>query len=313
MGGRDGRYRPARAGSGACERDPHPGPGRARPPISFPALGLFLGGLALWWGSTTAFIEGVWIWPVSTALNALASYLLFTVAHDASHHSLSTSPRANTWLGRVATAFFAPHAGFRTWRFIHMQHHRFTNQEDGCDPDQYTNRGPAWQAPLRWLTIDLWYMVFYLPKLRSRPRGERIELLATWLVVFGASAAVIATGHFVELVVLYYLPVRLAILFLGFSFDYLPHHGLHHTPKEDRLKTTRNRIGAERLLSPLLLYQNYHLVHHLHPLVPFHRYLAVWWRNEEAYLDGEPALSTVRGRPITVEEYRRLRELAAHR
>jgi len=289
-----------------------PDPAEPVPSISRPGTGLLLGGLALWWGSTIAYTQGVWPWPVSTALNAIASYVLFTVAHDASHHSLSTHPRVNDLFGRVATAFFAPHAGFRTWRFIHMQHHRFTNHEDGSDPDHYTNRGPGWQAPLRWLTIDLWYMVFYLPKLPSRPRGEQVELLATWTVIFGASAAVIVTGHLGELIVLYYLPVRIAVMFLGFAFDYLPHHGLHGTPSQDRLKTTRNRVGAERVISPLLLFQNYHLVHHLHPRVPFHRYLAVWWRNEEAYLQGGPALSTVRGRPITVDEYRRMRELDGH-
>ena len=26
-------------------------------------------------------------------------------------------------------------------------------------------------------------------------------------------------------------------------------------------------------MSPVLLYQNYHLVHHLHPLVPFYQYV----------------------------------------
>ena len=50
-----------------------------------------------------------------------------------------------------------------------MQHHRFTNSSDGSDPDDYTNRGPRWQAPLRWLTIDLWYMFFYLPRVRLAP------------------------------------------------------------------------------------------------------------------------------------------------
>ena len=59
-----------------------------------------------------------------------------------------------------------------------------------------------------------------------------------------------------------------------------------------------------------MLYQNYHLVHHLHPLIPFYRYLAVWRRNEETYLEGEPALATPRGRELTVAEYRRIRELA---
>ena len=55
-----------------------------------------------------------------------------------------------------------------------------------------------------------------------------------------------------------------------------------------------------------------HLVHHLHPIVPFYRYLAVWRRNEERYLEGDPALSTVGGRPLTVDEYRELCKLAEH-
>ncbi|HEX4110595.1 MAG TPA: fatty acid desaturase [Solirubrobacteraceae bacterium] len=287
-----------------------PVPDEPIPAISLPALGLLLGGLALWWGSTFAYIEGVWPWPVSVPLNAIACYMLFTVSHDAAHHSLSRTQAANTWLGRIATVFFAPHAGFRTWRFIHMQHHRFTNHDDGNDPDNYTNVGPAWQRPLRWLSIDLYYMVFYLPRLGSRPRPEKIELACTWAIVFGACAAAIATGHLWGLLLIYFLPVRLSIIFLAWAFDYLPHHGLHHTPEEDRLKTTRNRVGRERLLSPVLLYQNYHLVHHLHPLVPFHRYVKVWFAGEDRYLEGDPALSTVAGRPLSVGEYRHQRGLA---
>ena len=114
------------------------------------------------------------------------------------------------------------------------------------------------------------------------------------------------------MLVLYLLPMRFAVMWLGFAFDYLPHHGLHATPGEDKFQATRNRVGMERMLSPLLLYQNYHLVHHLHPVVPFHRYLAVWQRNEDRYLESDPALSTVGGRPITPDEYRRLCALGEH-
>ena len=68
----------------------------------------------------------------------------------------TTPPRAQAaqrpgW-GGWPTPFFAPHASFPTWRFIHMQHHRFTNHDDGSDPDHYTMRGPGWQRPLRWVT-----------------------------------------------------------------------------------------------------------------------------------------------------------------
>ena len=290
-----------------------PSPEEPVPRLSVPAFLLFVGGLSLWGVSTWLAVADVWPWPLSTLVNAGASFLLFTVAHDASHRSLSTSEAVNTWIGRVATLFFAPHAGFHTWRYIHMQHHLFTNHEDGRDPDAYTQRGPTWQVPLRWLTIDLYYMVFYLPKLRARPRSEQVELLLTWLVVGAVSVVAIASGHLFDLLVLYFLPIRLAVLWLGLAFDYLPHHGLHHTPGSDKFKTTRNRVGLEWLLSPMLLYQNYHLVHHLHPLIPFHRYLAVWRGGEERYLGNDPALSDVRGRPITPDEYRRLRALSEHR
>jgi len=289
-----------------------PNPQEPVPAVAWPTVALMVGGLALWGGSAAALLADVWPWWVSALVSAIASYLLFTVAHDASHHSTSSDRRLNTWIGRISTAFFAPHAAFPVWRFIHMQHHRFTNHHDGRDPDGYTMRGPKWQRPLRFLTIDLYYMVFYLPKLKSRPRAEKIELLTQWAIVGAITAAAVATGYGFEILALYYLPYRLAVLFLGFAFDYLPHHGLHHKPSEDRLKTTRNRVGAERLLSPALLYQNYHLVHHLHPAVPFYRYLKVWRRNEEKYLAGDPALSTIGGRPLTVDEYRQLRELVEH-
>jgi ring-1,2-phenylacetyl-CoA epoxidase subunit PaaE len=280
------------------------------PAVAWPAVALFVAGVALWVGPAALALAGavpLWVAPLP---QAVGSYLLFTVAHDAGHRSVSAHEAVNVWLGRIAIFLFAPQAGFRTWRFIHMQHHRFTNHDDGRDPDHYTHRGPRWQMPLRWLTIDLYYIVWYVPHLPRRPRGEKAELAVAWTLLIALVAAAPATGHAVELLVLYLLPMRLAVAWLGFAFDYLPHHGLHLTPTEDRFKTTRNRVGLERLLSPLMLYQNYHLVHHLHPLIPFHRYLAVWRRNEARYLEGGPVLSDPRGRPLTVEEYRRLREPA---
>ena len=289
-----------------------PDPAEPVPIVALPTLALLVSGLALWIAATTLYLTGVFAWEVVIPVNALAGYLLFTVAHDAGHHSASGIKWLNDTLGRLATPLFALHAAFPVWRYIHMQHHRFTNHDDGNDPDGYTMRGPAWQRPLRWLTIDYAYVAFYLPRLRSRRRPEQIEGIAFLLMGIAVPVALIATGNVVTWLVILFIPSRLAILFLAWAFDYLPHHGLHHKPSEDRLKTTRNRIGMERVMSPILLYQNYHLVHHLHPIVPFYRYLAVWHRNEDRYLDGEPALSTVGGRELTVSEYRQLRELVDH-
>ena len=289
-----------------------PDPAEPVPAVAWPTVGLLVLGYVLWFGSAAAYLTGTFAWWVSIPISAAASYMLFTVAHDTAHHSVSSNKALNDWLGRLSTPLFAPHASLPTWRFIHMQHHRFTNHEDGSDPDAYTMRGPSWQRPFRWITIDLYYMVFYLPKLMKRPRQERIEQLITLVVFAGVIVASIVTGNFVNLLVVLILPCRLAVLYLAWAFDYLPHNGLHDKPSDNKLRTTRNRIGLERLMSPMLLYQNYHLVHHLHPLVPFYRYIAVWRRNEEKYLEGDPALSTVRGRELTADEYRQIRELAGH-
>jgi ring-1,2-phenylacetyl-CoA epoxidase subunit PaaE len=289
-----------------------PDPAEPVPAVAWPTVALLVVGLAGWLGSSAAFLTGALPWWATVALNAVTGYLLFTVAHDAAHHAASSDSRRNTWLGRLSTPFFAPHAAFPVWRFIHMQHHRFTNHDDGRDPDGYTMRGPSWQMPLRWLTIDGYYLVFYARHWSSRPTAERREELVQVALSAATLVALAVLAGPWALVVIVLLPGRLAILWLAYAFDFLPHHGLHHKPGEDRLKTTRNRVGGERWVSPLLLYQNYHLVHHLHPVVPFYRYLAVWRRNEQRYLEGDPALSTLGGRPLTVEEYRRLRELAEH-
>jgi len=288
-----------------------PNPAEPVPLIAVPTLGLLVAGLVIWIGSTVAYLTGNLSWAITIPVNAIAGYLLFTVAHDTGHHSASSAKWFNDLMGRLATPFFALHAAFPVWRYIHMQHHRFTNHDDGDDPDHYTMRGPKWQTPLRWLTIDYQYVAFYLPRLSSRPRREQIEGITFLVLGIGLPVVLIATGHVVTWLVILFIPSRLTILFLAWAFDYLPHNGLHHRPAEDRLKTTRNRVGLESVMSPILLYQNYHLVHHLHPIVPFYRYIAVWRRNESAYLDGDPALSTLGGREITAEEYRQMRELVA--
>lgn len=289
-----------------------PDPREPVPLLAWPTLALFAAAIGLAVASTLLGLAGTVPVALSVLLNAVAAYLFFTVAHDAAHHAASSNDALNRWIGRLATPCFTPEASFSVWRFIHMQHHRFTNHEDGSDPDAYTMGGPAWQRPLRWATIDLAYLVFYARRARQRPRAELVEWGVQATIGTALFATAIALGGLLDLVLYVLLAQRIAIVWLAFAFDYLPHNGLRIRPTEDRLKTTRNRVGAERLLSPLLLYQNYHLVHHLHPLVPFYRYLRVWRRNEEAYLRGDPALSTVGGRPLTAQEYRDLRGLAEH-
>ena len=109
--------------------------------------------------------------------------------------------------------------------------------------------------------------------------------------------------------VAFLIPQRIGMGVLAWWFDYLPHHGLPFTQRQDKYRATRVRVGGEWWATPLFVYQNYHLVHHLHPSVPFYRYVRAWRRNEQAYLDRNAAISTVFGRSLTPAEYRTWRRL----
>lgn len=296
----------------AAQLDPTrvPDPGERVPRVAWPTVALFVGSVAAWIGASAAAIAGpVPAWLV-VPINAFASYGLFTVLHDASHRSAAQVGWVNDWLGRLSAPGVAPPlAAFPVFRWIHMQHHRFTNHDESKDPDAYTSNGPPWTWPLRWATLDLRYYVYYLPQLHRRPRGEQVEFFVNGAVILGACAAAVATGHLAELLVFYVLPTRLNIAFLGFAFDFLPHHGIETTPEQHRYRTTRNRVGMEPVMNAVLLYQNYHLVHHLHPRIPFYAYLRAWRRNEQTYLAHGTPLVTITGRELSSDEYRERREL----
>ncbi|MCX6389884.1 MAG: fatty acid desaturase [Solirubrobacterales bacterium] len=287
-----------------------PDPREPVPLFTWPTISLFVVALAMFVASCWLVVSGAMAWPFGTLINAVAGYMMFTVSHEASHHAASSNRRLNNLLGHLSMPFFALPIGHSAFRYIHMQHHQHTNETDGSDPDAYSMAGGSLLSKFgHWATLDLHYFRFYQPKAGSRPAREKRQTLIAVIAFFAVLALAVATGHLFDWLVLYLLPMRLAVTFLGFAFDYLPHHGLVSTGRENRFQATRNRVGAERVVKWMLLYQNYHLVHHLHPVVPFYRYIRVWRRSEDQYLEQDPALSTVGGRPLTVDEYRQLRHL----
>ncbi len=81
-------------------------------------------------------------------MNAIAIFVMFTVLHDASHYSISSHRWVNGVFGRVAMLFVSPLLSFPAFGFIHIEHHRHTNDDDH-DPDHFASHGPWWQLPVR--------------------------------------------------------------------------------------------------------------------------------------------------------------------
>lgn len=286
-----------------------PDPGERVPGMAWPTVGLFVGTGGLF----ALEMAGVLLWDwsrwVTVPMGAAVTFLMFSVLHESIHHAASSRSWVNDLLGHASMPFVVAWSTYPIVKFIHIEHHRHTNEPKAVDPDGWTHEGPRWQLLLRWATLDLWYLAFYATRLRSRPRRESVTAVVVVMTVLSAIAALVVTGHGDEFLWGYLIPQRIGVVVLAWWFDYLPHHGLTTTQREDKYRATRVRVGAEGVFTPLFVYQNYHLVHHLHPSVPFYRYVRAWRRNEEAYLDRNAAISTWFGRSLTPSEYRTWRRL----
>jgi len=186
-----------------------------RPKFAWPTILLLVGAIAIFGLSTYACIAGTLPLGWAMLLNAIASYMAFPVAHDATHNAVCSNRKLNDWAGRISMLLLEPGPFFPVFRFIHMQHHRFTN-DPVKDPDVYSGMGPKWLLPFRWLTLDFIYFKNYLSPdvFKKRPKKERY-------------------------------------------------------------------------------YQNYHLVHHLYPAIPFYRYLKIWNVRKQYHEAQNPATTTV--------------------
>jgi fatty acid desaturase len=291
----------------------HPHPGESIPAFAWPTVLMALGAVAVFALSTLAAIGGVVPAWVTISLNAAVAFTMFVVAHEGLHWSISTKRWVNEVIGRVAWFFVVPMVSLSSYRYLHLQHHRHANDERN-DPDVFATHRPAWQMPFRWAFMEIFYAAWYIGRLPERlrhnwrrPAAEIGEGAVVFCLYVGGIGAAILTGHLGIVAVTVLIPQRLGVMILGWWFDWLPHHGLEHTQREDRYRASRIRLGMEWVLIPLMLSQNYHLVHHLHPWIPFYRYRQAWDRNEAAYLEHGAAATTVFGRRLNPGEVRERR------
>lgn len=259
------------------------------------------------WG-TQFWLGAVGLWPGWATLigNSICAYILFTPSHDAAHGAVSRSRWLNDWVGRVSIVVLNPIFAFAAFRYLHLQHHRTTN-EPGVDPDHWASGARWWVLVARFATVDLAYWAFYLRRMFKRPRREGIETAVSLSLSVGALVVFFLMGFGRELMLFWVLPGRIAIFALAWLFDYLPHRPHTTLQKEDRFRATNIRVGMERWLSPLMLWQNYHLVHHLYPKEPFWLTVELWRKNERWHLEQNPSLVDVWGRPLSARRYAEVR------
>jgi ring-1,2-phenylacetyl-CoA epoxidase subunit PaaE len=216
-----------------------------------------VGNFALYWSS-----------PLPLALHILVStaaiHLAFTVWHEAVHRSISKIGWMNDAAGILGV--FPYMAPFYVEKWFHLQHHALLNQRD--DPNFLYMDGPFWQMPFRYVRI----LRYARRRMRDDPRSRRQKVAdaLSLLVVACLYGAALWRGAFLDVVLLWFVPVVASKLIMDWYINYLPHVGL---PPE-RFRGTR--IVDIPWLTVALLGHNYHAIHHLWPSIPWHRYRATF-------------------------------------
>lgn len=235
------------------------------PPGDFnPTLLMFLTAVVLIVLSTC----GYWLWdwpdPCCFLINVLALHMVGTVIHDASHNAAHRDRVINAMLGHGSALMLG--FAFPVFTRVHIQHHAHVNDPDN-DPDHFVSTGgPLWLIAARFF----YHEVFFF----KRRLWRKYELLEWFLSrLFVASIVYIACqyGFLGYILNFWFCPALVVGLALGLFFDYLPHR-----PFKERDRWKNARVYPSRILNILILGQNYHLIHHLWPSIPWYKYQAAY-------------------------------------
>jgi fatty acid desaturase len=244
---------------------------RHTPDFAWPTLALEIGLFALFAASTSAAVAGrIPLWA-GAAINTVFIYALYTVVHEAVHANISSRSKHLRWVDLVAGVM----ACAPLWLFFHhhrrqhMVHHARTNMDD--DPDIYARGSFA-----GWLFVRLpkTLLAYFNPLALHRECGrfgltgrETRITMATFAAYAAVLAGLINLGYGLEVLVLWFIPWWIGQTVMLTLFTWVPHHDHHET---GRYRNTRVSLFPGGNI--LLLGQNYHLIHHMIPSIPYYAY-----------------------------------------
>jgi beta-carotene hydroxylase len=255
---------------------------RYRPEIAIPTLLLLAGvysGLA---ASIYFALTGLLPMWLAAVVNTIILYGTYTVVHEGVHDNIVHKKSRLKWIN-LSAAFLA---AIPLWILIyphrasHRIHHTKCNTD--ADPDIYA-RGSFgvvtfWRIPLA--ILGQFNPVEQYRQCRdfNLSRAQRIFSLATFVLYAAIVLGIIAFGYGFELLVLWFIPFFIGYALMLVFFTWVPHHPHTITGRYHDTRCSLWRGG-----NLLTQGQNYHLIHHMMPWVP-------WYRYEKVFHEIRPAL-----------------------
>ena len=236
-----------------------------------PNVLMFLAALMLIIISTCGYFLWNWLGWCCFCANVLALHLAGTIIHDASHNSAHRNRIINAILGHGSALMLG--FAFPVFTRVHLQHHAHVNDPDN-DPDHFVSTGgPLWMIAARFF----YHEVFFF-KRRLWRKYELLEWFLSRMFVLTLVFLGLHYGFIDYITDFWFVPALVVGITLGLFFDYLPHR-----PFKERDRWKNARVYPSAILNLLILGQNYHLVHHLWPSIP-------WYKYQPAYYATKPLL-----------------------
>jgi len=225
-----------------------------------PTVGLFLAGYGLAALTIWGWFVGQWSLPVLLALGFLALHLEGTVIHDACHNAAHPNRICNAVMGHGAALLLG--FSFPVFTRVHLQHHAHVN-DPKQDPDHIVSTfGPLWLIAPRFF-----YHEFFFFRHRLWRHNELLE----WGIARGVFISIVVAAYKFDFLGFifncWFAPALMVGVTLGLFFDYLPHR-----PFQSRNRWHNARVYPGWLMNWLIMGQNYHLIHHLWPSIPWFEY-----------------------------------------
>jgi len=230
-----------------------------------PTLLMFLTAVVLIIISTCGY--WAWEWPgwCCFTINVIALHMSGTVIHDASHNVAHKDQLMNAILGHGSALMLG--FAFPVFTRVHLQHHAHVNDPEN-DPDHFVSTGgPLWLIAVRFFYHEIFFF--------KRKLWRKYELLEWFLsrLFVGLVIYLACQYNFLGYIMnFWFVPALVVGIALGLFFDYLPHR-----PFQERDRWKNARVYPSPILNIMILGQNYHLIHHLWPSIPWYNYQPAYY------------------------------------
>lgn len=243
------------------------------------------------WALATVWLAALWL-PLAIVVTALAMALQSSLSHEVLHGH----PTRNQWLNEAlvfpAIGLFIPYIRFRD---THLEHHIDDNLTDPYDDPETNYLDPAvWDRMSPVMRVVLRFNNMLLGRLLIGPVVAQLNFTgADWrLVRAGDSGVAAAWGwHFVGIIpvalwlaYVAQMPVWAYILstYIGISIIKIRTFLEHRAYAQVKGRTVV--IEDRGWLAFMFLNNNFHLVHHLHPRMPWYELPRMYFDDPDRFL-----------------------------